>query len=308
MISLEKPKNTYQDPSELPLKVLEFNQKNIKLICSECDVLLFWGRVLDCVKHFSIKKVMWAHSDFNVNFFLEDAEKYTDHFIACSTNVKKAINKKNCTVIFPGLDVSRYKNYEIDNIEIKKILGFEQKDFVIGLFCRFAKFKNIPFLIKAISLIEDPTIKVLLIGHGDELSSTIKLCEEKIPKRFQHLYYSDTESISFYYKCLDAFCLPSKGEGYARVQWESALFKVPFIGTNVGGVEDGIIHEHNGFRIKEKKDLDLAIQKLKNKEFKKTITKNAYEFFLKKGTIENTNLEVEKLFKKLINDRKKLHI
>ena len=306
LISLEKPKNTYQNPLHLPLKVLDFNEENIKTICSDCDVLLFWGRVLDHVKYFSIKKVMWAHSDFNVNFFLEKAEEHTDHFIACSTNVKNAIKKKNCTVIFPGLDTSRYKNYS--NFEVKKMLGFEEKDFVIGLFCRFEKFKNIPFLIKSISSIKDLGVKVLLIGHGDELSNVIKLCEEKIPKRFQYVYYSETERISFYYNCLDAFCLPSNGEGYARVQWESAFFKVPFIGTNVGGVEDGIIHGHNGFVISEEKDLEAIVQKLKNQEYKKTIIKNAYDFFVKEGQIENTVLKVEKLFEKLIDNRKKLYV
>jgi glycosyltransferase involved in cell wall biosynthesis len=309
LISLEKPQNVYKDPICLPIEFLEFNENNIKKVSEECDFLIFWGRVLDSVRLFPIKnKIMWAHSDYNVNYFLEKAEDYTTHYIACSTNVKNAINKKKCSIIYPGIDIDRYVECKITKEEIKNILGFEKKDFIIGQFCRFEKFKNIPYLIDAVSRIADSSIKILLIGHGSEMSNIIDLCEKKIPKRFQYIYYTDVKNMSIFFKCLDAFCLPSEGEGYARVQWESAIFGVPFIGTNVGGVEDGIINDHNGFIINEEKDIEKIIIKIKNKEFNNKIILNSYDFFIKEGHIKKTIIKIEKLFDKLFNNRKKFYI
>lgn len=305
---LKKPENVYQNPSSLPLEVLDFNKKNIDLASKDCDFLIFWGRVLDAPKHFEIKnKLMWAHSDFNVNYFLEKSEDYATHYIACSESVKNAINKKKCTVIQPGIDQERYKKCDLSKTQIKKILGFDEEDFIIGQFCRFEKFKNIPFLINAISKIQDKNVKILLVGHGEELNSTIKLCESKIPKRFQHVYYTNTSNISNFYKCIDAFCLPSLGEGFARVQWESAMFGVPFMGTEVGGVKEGIIHDFNGFIIKNETDIELIIKKLKNNNFNEKIISNSYDFFSKEGDIKNSINKLLKLCDSL-NDRKKFYI
>jgi glycosyltransferase involved in cell wall biosynthesis len=307
LISLNKIENVHQNPSLLPIEVLEFNDQNIKKASEECDVLIFWGRVLSTPGQFKIKhKIMWVHSDYNVNYFLQKAEDYATHYIACSTSVKEAIKKKNCSVIYPGIDEKRYKKNKLNRQEIRSILGFKESDFVVGQFCRFEKFKNIPFLINSVSKILN--LKVLLMGHGNELNEIIKLCEEKIFQRFQYIYYSNVENISNFYSSIDAFCLPSLGEGYARVQWESAMFGVPFIGTNVGGVKDGIINGVSGFIIKNEEEFKSAIKKLQNEENKRKVTSKAYNFFTKEGSIDSTIKKIENLLEKLLNDRKKLYI
>lgn len=305
LISLENSNDSYF--SNMPIQKLNFEKKNIKKVCLECDVLLFWGRVLDSIKNFSITKIMWAHSDYNVNFFLEKAEKYTNHYIACSKSVKKSIRKKNTTIIYPGIDPNRYAQSIFTKNQTRSLLGFDENDFIVGHFSSFGKVKNIPFLVNSISEIKDPNVKLLLVGHGNELNEIINLCEKKIPKRFQYLYYSDSYKISNLFKCLDAFCLPSYGEGYARVQWECAMFKIPFIGTEVGGTE-GIINNYNGFKIKNKIDISNIVEKLKDKEFNKKIVSNSYDFFCSKGKIEFTISKIEKLIKNIINKKYKSFI
>lgn len=297
IISIEDPlNNLYQ---KFPIPVYKFSENLAKEISKECDILLFWGRVLDYPKFFKIPiKILMAHSDYNVNWFLEKSQNYADYSIACSTNVQKAINLKKCSVIWPGLDRSRYLSRSIEKQKIKEILGFNENDFIVGQFCRFAKFKNIPFTIEAISKCPS-NVKLLLIGHGEMLGEVLSLCEKKLHNRFQHIYYCDTKNISNFYSILDLFCLPSLGEGYARVQWESMMFEVPFAGTNVGGVGDGIDNGENGFVIKTQEDILNIIEKLKNKEYNYTIIKKAKKYFEENGTIESNIKKIVEFINKL---------
>lgn len=285
IISIEEPAdNLYQ---KFPIPIYKFSENLAKEISEECEILLFWGRVLDYPKFFKIPiKILMAHSDYNVEWFLDQSRDYADYSIACSTNVKNAINLKKCTVIWPGIDKSRYLFCNIEKQKIKEILGFEEGDFIVGQFCRFAKFKNIRFTVEAVSKCSQ-NVKLLLIGHGEMLDEVLSFCEEKLHNRFQHIHYCDTKNISNFYSILDLFCLPSLGEGYARVQWESMMFEVPFAGTNVGGVGDGIKNEENGFVIKTQEDILNIIEKLKDKEYSKKITKKAKKYFEENGTIES---------------------
>lgn len=290
IVSIEDiPEDLYQS---YPIPVYKFSEDLAKKLSNDCDFLIFWGRVLDYPKFFNvIARILIAHSDYNTKWFLEKSENYADYSIACSTNVKNKINLKNCSVIWPGIDESRYDLKKINRTQIKELLGFEKDDFVIGQFCRFAKFKNIEFTVDFIA--ETKELKLLLIGHGETMFDIINLCEKKISKRFQYLYYSDTKNISNFYSAIDLFCLPSLGEGYARVQWESMMFEVPFAGFNVGGVGDGIIHEENGFIIENKKDLLKVTEKLKDKKYYKKITNNAKDYFEKNGKIKNNIEKIE---------------
>jgi len=293
-ISIEKIKTTYQS---FPIPVFEIDKIDLNQIQKNIDYLIFWGKVLNAPNLFKKipKKIMWAHSDYNVNFFMDSA-KYADLAIACSSSVRKAINfSGSCEVINPGINWKRFETPVERNV-MRKILSFEESDFVVGQFCRITDFKNIEETIQAIKHLPF-YVKFLLIGHGDKLNEILNLCKNELRERFQHVYYVKTESINSFYNAIDAFCLLSKGEGYARVQWESQKFGVPFIGTPVGGVNDGIVDNETGFIVKDSFEAAEAIKRLiLYPDLKNKIINQAKEYAEKNSSIE---LCVENLEKTL---------
>jgi glycosyltransferase involved in cell wall biosynthesis len=297
-ISIEKIKPTYQS---FPIPVFEIDKIDLDEIQKNIDYLIFWGRVLDAPDLFKKipKKIIWAHSDYNVGFFMDSA-KYADLAIACSSSVRKAINfSGNCEIIIPGINWKRF-DVPLERNVMRKILSFDENDFIVGQFCRITSFKNIEETIRAITYLP-PYVKLLLVGHGDKLNEILNLCEKELHERFQHVYYAKPETISSFYNAIDAFCLLSKGVGYARVQWESQKFGVPFIGTPVGGVSDGIVDNETGFIVNNGFEAADAIKSLilypvlKNK-----IINQAKEYSEKNSSIE---LCVKKL-EKTINEIK----
>lgn len=252
-ISVKKSKSFF----DFPIKIHyldEVNPSNLK-----ADFLFFWGRVGDapCLfKNIPIKIII-ALSDFNVNWYL-DTSRHATHAIALSESVKKAINFKNyCEVIHAGIDFNSYDTVESNHC-IRSHFGFKKNDFVVGQFCRMAKFKNFEMTIDCLSEMSSK-YKLLIIGDGPNRQEILNLCESKIHGRYAYLNYIDSKYLGYYYKCLNAFCLPSMGEGFARVQWESMYFEVPFIGTPVGGVPDVIEHCVSGFIVNSNKDIHQSI-------------------------------------------------
>jgi glycosyltransferase involved in cell wall biosynthesis len=273
-----------------PLPVYELDRCDLNEVQQGCDILLYWGRVLDAPAKFDRipHKALVALSDFNVNWFMERAADHAQVAVAASDSTKRAINfPGRCVVIRPGIDWKRYKNCPLTRHDVRQVLGFANDDFVVGQFCRFNDFKNIPATIDAVAAV--PGAKLLLVGHGDALAGVLDRAERKLSGRFQVLYYVATEDLPGFYRALDAFCLLSKGEGYARVQWESQYFGVPFLGTPVGGVPDGIVDRETGFVVTGPEQAADVLRELKdNAGLRNKVRSQARDYARDKSDISHT--------------------
>ena len=81
--------------------------------------------------------------------------------------------------------------------------------------------------------------------------------------------------------CFDLIILPTYEETFGLIVVEAMLMKVPVIGSNAGGVPEIISDGKNGFLFETKNDnallkkIDYIIE---NREIRKKIVKNAYEY------------------------------
>jgi glycosyltransferase involved in cell wall biosynthesis len=246
-------------PPTLPITHL----RDAKLNFDEIDVLLVSGRHtrenMDLFNKIPVK-IMIAHSDYNVNWYLDPVQEYINATIAVSSRTKDAINMHPCKAIIPGLDWDNYKS-TVSRQDCRKILGFSDDEFLLGSFGRMAPSKNTAWVIDAVKLLPKQC-KLLLIGYGPHLATMIQYAELVIPGRFQHLYYYNILSASNFYEAIDCFCLPAKGEGAPRVLWESLYHNVPFLGTPVGIIPEVIRNGINGFLVNSVEELSDSILKV----------------------------------------------
>jgi glycosyltransferase involved in cell wall biosynthesis len=180
--------------------------------------------------------------------FLERLFFYlTDHYIfVCRQDLIEFIdfggNKKienRSSIIYPGANFST----SIDNISnrsnLRKSLGFNEDDFIIGTIARLDYQKNPFFFIYFASLYIriNKNVKFLWIGDGAYYDKVMQLIKDRglESKIILAGYIPDVES---YYSVFDIFTITSRYEGLPVTSIKSIAAKVPVVGFLRNGMID----------------------------------------------------------------------
>jgi glycosyltransferase involved in cell wall biosynthesis len=113
------------------------------------------------------------------------------------------------------------------------------------------------------------------------------------------LGWQSQEALNELYKKVDAFILPSHAEGFPNVILEALNHKLPIISTNVGGIEDSVIHEYNGYIIESKNKLQLyeSIKKMAESEtIRNTFSHNSIKILRNNHDYSKNCKEVFEIF------------
>ncbi len=170
---------------------------------------------------------------------------------------------------------------------IKKSLFFKKYDmneniFSIGIFSRIEEQKGQHLVLSSINKSKHE-IQLFIIGHCMNYSYKDKLmtsaAEYNLSKKLKFINF--VKSPMSYMPCFDLIILPTYEETFGLIVVEAMLMKVPVIGSNAGGVPEIISDGKNGFLFETKNDnallkkIDYIIE---NREIRKKIVKNAYEY------------------------------
>jgi glycosyltransferase involved in cell wall biosynthesis len=188
------------------------------------------------------------------SFLLKIFSLVADKFIAISPNVAKYLTRvagvapQKVVTINNGVETPR----EVPDHEIqilKASLNIQVNDFVIGSVGRlFNDHKRFSDLVKAVSLLKKPDLKLLIVGSGpDESLIRQKAVDLGISDRVIFAGYQfDTAP---YYKLMDLFCIASSREGFGLVAAESMLHSLPIVATSVGGLKDVVVDRETGYLV-----------------------------------------------------------
>lgn len=205
-------------------------------------------------------------------------------------------------VIPNGLE---FKSFNYDAVSVRRELGIDKKDFVIGSVGRVYPEKNHKYLVAVAKLLKQKNsdFKIVLVGSGpaeDELRQAIKdagLVDNFVLVGWQSEVYK-------YLSVFDVFVLPSKYEGHPSSILQAWLLKKPVLGANVTGIREVIKDGYNGllFSLSEPQGLSNILLNLKNMlEFCQKIGENGYNTMKEKYDIkkmyQNYQNYIEKLCK-----------
>jgi phosphatidyl-myo-inositol dimannoside synthase len=208
------------------------------------------------------------------------------------------------TIIPPGPDLEIINSKPVD---IRSSYGLEESDFVILTVGRLIKRKGVDDLIKAISLINDSSVKLMIVGEGEE-SNNLKNLVSELNLDTRVIFAGRVDRVADYYYSCDVFSMPSKYlkidgdiEGLGLVYLEAQYFGLPVIGTRSGGIPEAMIEGETGFLVDENSPKDLAekIQLFKSDQETYLMFKNKALDFVK------NNFSWEVLIEKMIVEYQK---
>lgn len=206
---------------------------------------------------------------------------------------KKNSHIKNFYLLKNSISIENFDRVipDKEKIRLKKQLGLERDDF-IAIYCgRLIKEKGILELVKAVKMIDNPNIKLVIVGsinfaNNGKDDYTDKLNEELVDtNRIILTGYIDNSELYRYYNIADIMVIPSIWEEVAGlVCIEGMISGKPIITTDAGGIREYVSGNTTIVKRNDKfiDNLAKAILDLyKNKDKLGEIGKANYNFALK---------------------------
>ena len=186
---------------------------------------------------------------------------------------------------------------------MKKSLGIQESDFVIGFTGRLVRDKGIIELLRAYKQLKAKydNLVLLLVGMLEERDALPQDVVDDIinMEGVVNTGYVSNASIENYYALMDLFILPSYREGFPTSVLEASSMNLPIITTKVTGCIDSIIEGQTGLFVEHTAEsIANAIELLYNDELKrKKMGENGRRFVVDNFRQEIIWQEIDKLYK-----------
>lgn len=165
--------------------------------------------------------------------------------------------------------------------QLRQQLGIAPQDLVLIMVARFDPVKNHLWLVQAFAQLvaQHPTVKLLLVGQG-ELFNQVQ--QRVIELRLQSavILAGQRQDIPQLMAASDIFVLASDNEGMPLTLIEAMMAQLPLLGSDVVGINELIIPEHNGLLFKCKDDqsfLRQASQLIQSPQYRQQLGQNGQQ-------------------------------
>lgn len=162
------------------------------------------------------------------------------------------------SVIPTGIRLEKFQINDFARLKfLKESLGISENDFVCVYIGRLAKEKNIDELIKFHAEINNPNIKLLIVGDGPHSES-----EYSVSDRIIFTGMIPPKNISIYYKCGDVFVSASTSETQGLTYIAALASGLPVICRKDKCLEGVVDNSMNGFQYTNQTEYCEIIQAL----------------------------------------------
>lgn len=230
-----------------------FDYDFVYTISFRCVLLLF-----PLLKNKIIYHVHDTHFyDIKSKFFLKLIDGKVIKYIAVSEFIKKDLIK--CGIDSNKIEVI-YNGTGITNVPINKSTNPET--FTVGIVGQIIQRKGHEDAIKALKILKDQQLKVLLVvvGKGEpDFVKNIQALISKYELTSQVIWRSFQNNIHDIYRGIDVVIAPTRDhEPFALIPLEANMLSIPVIATTSGGFLESIVNGINGFLIERNNPLQLA--------------------------------------------------
>jgi L-malate glycosyltransferase len=236
-----------------------------------------------------IKSVLTVLSILKRSYGIEYKSK---HIIAVSQSVKDnlikefSVNPKYIYII----------PHFIEEVNISSIPNTKTDKRIIYSAGRFHPEKNYLVLLKAVKKISGENLKIILIGEGKEKKLYVDFAKQN---NLDLELFEPQDDLSEFFNKATICVLPSTIDPFPHFMLESGIYKKPFIGSNIDGINELIIDEVNGLKFKNNNESDLA-DKIKlflnNEELAKKCADNLYNTIKTEYSPDNIIKQIEDIY------------
>lgn len=212
--------------------------------------------------------------------------------------IKYGLSSEQKIGVFPNC-VNTSIFHKMNNINLKKKLNITDNDFVIVFVGVFTQRKGPDRIAKAITLLNDPQIKVMFIGKSFPGYTYDFDCPGIIYKgSLEH------DLLPQYMSCADIFVMPTQKEGCCNAIVEALAMGLPIISSNKS-FNDDILNENNSIKI-DPNNINAIATAIKKMKEDNNLRKKMMEYSLSRHneyTIEGRAQRILNFIEKKISKR-----
>ena len=228
----------------------------------------------------------------------------------CVSDAIKTIMQKDvkhpekCITIHSGIDLSRFENYEHNNL-LKEEFNLDPKTIVVGNISAIAPHKDYPTFIKTAKKIleTNDNFHFFIIGDGPSRSE-IETEINRLKLNHKITLTGFRTDIPKLINALDIFLITSETEGLGTTILDAAANKIPVVATRGGGIPEFIEHNKTGLlsNIYDSDSLAENVLNLsENEGLQQSLTENAHNKLIEQFTKERTAQQTFKIYEQINN-------
>lgn len=197
------------------------------------------------------------------------ARKYTDFIFTqskedCETALENNfIDENRILIIGNGVDIwGKFNPKNINDEEIKELykeFKIDKNNKVITFIGRLVGEKGILDLLEAFNDIDDPKVKLLVVGNAaqGERDTTTKELLSQYKSNKNIIFTGYRKDIPNILSITDVFCLPSYREGMPRLIIEAMAMECAVVATNIRGCREEVVPGETGYLVPIKSPVDI---------------------------------------------------
>jgi len=185
-----------------------------------------------------------------------------DRLVAVSVSLEHPLGARfgndKVTCIHNAIDVDRVRVTR-DLRELRRELGLDPHDFVIGAVGRLMPVKGLEIFLQAARMLKDRgrSPKFLVAGDGP-LAGALQSLARELGLADDVRFLGHRKDSHDILGLLDLFVLPSLSEGIPLVLLEALALSRPVVATNVGGIPEVVEHGRSGVLVPAGRPDELA--------------------------------------------------
>jgi glycosyltransferase involved in cell wall biosynthesis len=289
---------------------------NVKLIHSNTSTILIGGiisRLLKITHIWHVREILTSPI-FLRKIIHRCLASMSDEILAVSKSTldhilidePRVIDKSN--VIYNGIETSKY--YNGDGNSIRKDLGLNQNDLLIGMIARVNNWKGQDLFMKIAEKIINEFDNVYFLALGSPFQGMEYLLEE-FREKADHLpkgkffIHEFSENVNDYLAAYDVFILPStQPDPFPTSVLEAMATQKAIIVNGHGGSIEMIVNENSGFVIEPPNSVgnfEAALRKfILSPGLRKDMGMHAYKKVNEQYSVEAYRNKIQEIFKKYL--------
>ncbi|MFT4310143.1 MAG: glycosyltransferase family 4 protein [Candidatus Woesearchaeota archaeon] len=234
--------------------------------------------------------------------FIIPSLRRVHHLMLPSLEVEELLKKKNVhiplSVIPLGVDTQKFCP-STQKDELKKALGYQPQDVVIGFVGRLAREKDLKTLLRAFVRVRKthPQAKLLVVGDG------LASIKSMLAQQRGVLLVGSQQDVVSYYQAMDIYVLSSLLETTSLTTLEAMACGVAPLITPVGFAKDHITEKQNGMLFPIGNSLVLALkltQLIQQPALRHSIGQQARNSIIQQRTWQHTAQQCVDILQKYI--------